>query len=288
MIFYEFHCYKIIPVCGVHCVDENGFNGTVFPIHITAMPPNGNVPTYQETRHLDEQDHKPDTMTDMPNTTSTTIPLNFLPFSLTNNGEFFLHRHMAIFDPWLSGIPYPQLAEEMILAGLYNYSDFTMLNTIPSNFDIRYDFQQRMRAQLVNPPPTLNRILFESVQNPTTRTIYKIILSADRVPISGSDLLFHPRYGVGVAQGLAAQSGHFVQLLTTFRDHTDAGGLVTFVAVWIHHSHVQLNTRAEEFLWELTDNRPESDFALARESTNQITFTEYAICGIITTDQPMS
>ncbi|KDQ24981.1 hypothetical protein PLEOSDRAFT_170106 [Pleurotus ostreatus PC15] len=134
-----------------------------------------------------------------------TKPLSIIPAALTKNGTFFRNQYIIVFDPYLSSNPFPIHPDDAILAGLNNYCDFTLLNNLPADFDIQYDTKLDKWVQLVNPPPHTNIILIETMRNITSRLIYKVIMEASNIPISSSDLIFHPRLGVGIAQGINYQ-----------------------------------------------------------------------------------
>lgn len=212
------------------------------------------------------------------------IPLSVIPAALTRNGALFSSRYIITYDPSLSSSPFSLNSDDALLSELRSYCDFTLLDNLPSNFDIQYDLSMEKWVQLVNPPPHLSIILIETLQNATTRSIYKVIIKAKQAPISASDLLFHPRLGVGVAQGVINQLGHFLQLLIAFRSHEDKGGLITFVAVWIHYSHVALHDIAALFVQFGVDEAPETDFELARSLLTRVTDTEYKVDVVLTTE----
>ncbi|KAF9487498.1 hypothetical protein BDN71DRAFT_1436801 [Pleurotus eryngii] len=213
------------------------------------------------------------------------IPLAIIPVTLTRNGAFFRSRYITTYDSRLSSNPFSLNSDDALLSELRSYCDFTRLDNLPPNFDIQYDINRENWVQLVNPPPHLNTILIETMQNVTTRSIYKVIIEAKQVPISASDLLFHPRLGVGITQGIINQLGHFVQLLISFRSHEDKGGLITFVAVWIHYSHVVFHNITALFVQVGVDDAPETDFELARSLVTRVTNTEYKVDVVLTTDE---
>ncbi|KAF7426490.1 hypothetical protein PC9H_008859 [Pleurotus ostreatus] len=211
-----------------------------------------------------------------------TKPLSIIPAALTKNGTFFRNQYIIVFDPYLSSNPFPIHPDDAILAGLNNYCDFTLLNNLPADFDIQYDTKLDKWVQLVNPPPHTNIILIETMRNITSQLIYKVIMEASNIPISSSDLIFHPRLGVGIAQGIINQLGHYLQILISFRNHGDTGGLVTFVAVWIHYTRVSIHTGALEFI-QNSMNGPVTDFDLINDSLIRLTDTKYQVDVVFTT-----
>lgn len=213
------------------------------------------------------------------------IPLSVIPAALTRNGAFFQSRYIITYDPSLSSDPFSLNSDDALLSELRSYCDFTLLDNLPSNFDVQYDLNVEKWVQLVNPPSDLNTILIETMQNTVTRSIYKVIIEAKRAPISASDLLFHPRLGVGIVQGVINQIGHFLQILISFRSHEDKCGLITFVAVWVHYSHVVLHDIAALFVQVGVEEAPETDFELARSLVTRVTNTEYIVDAVYTTDE---
>ncbi|KAF4592960.1 hypothetical protein AB1N83_014440 [Pleurotus pulmonarius] len=220
-------------------------------------------------------------MPDVPSTTSNT--LSIIPATLTKNGTFFRNQYITVFDPYLSSNPFPIHPDDAILVGLRSYCNFSLLNNLPANFDIQYDTRLEKWVQLVNPPPHLNIILIETMQNTTSRLIYKVITEASNLPITTSDLLFHPRLGVGIVQGIINQLGQYLQILISFRNHGDTGGLITFVAVWVHYSRVSVHDSALAFIQTYMNSAPVSEFDLAAESLVKLTDTKYVTEVVFTT-----
>ncbi|KAF9488336.1 hypothetical protein BDN71DRAFT_1513150 [Pleurotus eryngii] len=86
-------------------------------------------------------------------TNSSATALAIIPAALTKNGTFFHNRYITTFDPYLSANPFPLHPDDALLSGLKSYCDFTLLDSLPSNFDIQYDVNMEKWVQLVNPPP---------------------------------------------------------------------------------------------------------------------------------------
>ncbi|KAF9493437.1 hypothetical protein BDN71DRAFT_1508537 [Pleurotus eryngii] len=90
----------------------------------------------------------------MANTTnSSAISVAIIPAALMKNGTFFHNWYITTFDPYLSANPFPLHSDDALLSGLEIYCNFTLLDNLPSNFDIQYDVNMEKWVQLVNPLP---------------------------------------------------------------------------------------------------------------------------------------
>ncbi|KAF4602468.1 hypothetical protein EYR40_005675 [Pleurotus pulmonarius] len=210
-------------------------------------------------------------------------PFVFIPLILTGNGMLFQHRHMLSYDPSLSDTPYSCHPEESLLSRLHGFCDFDLLDHIPPSFRIEQEVNYEKWVQLVNPPPHLNKFLIETLFEPISRHAYKFILGVDRLPITADDLIFHPRLGMGLVQGIIRQTRTYVQLLLTFRNHQDKHGIVTFVAAWIHSRHIVVDDALRSAM-DTASTSPEFDIGITPSLAIRVSDTEYDVETVHTTD----